>query len=449
MTTKTHSAARLLLGISVAGLTALAGCDREDAVSVTLAAVQHDLASAHSGGAAAAPPATRATIYSQAVTDLQGAARSGTEAQRDAANVLLAQAHSGMAQIESAEAIQIENRLLDRATRLRATLDLYASQSALSSALGSVDAAAERAALDQALTDVDQRLSDAQSARRDLQQEHDAYKTAAEGAAQQATTDRTEAAELRSRALDAPATEAAKLIERAYEIERIAAESEREAARQTAMMEKIAPRLQEAERLLGSLADERAKLTEARKRVDQRTQDARQQSQTARAAAIEAARDAEAALAEIEAIRTGELTERWNQALQHAQSAVTALSQSRGGDSAVRATNALLRGEAQQRLGEMHAARARGVERYLLLLDNIESVEPAVPFMSRVTDIINRAESELLDSGQAAADAFAQAASTYQSAGVRDQEVRDRLERLQQMLQQAAGQAPETPASAG
>ncbi len=451
MTTTISTLSRLFVAaFALTTMATLVACDQEDAVSVTLASVGRELSAVHSGGASAAPPNLRMQTYEQAISQLQGATRDGSSAQRDAANMLLAQAHGGMAQIESAEAVEIENRLLDRATRLRALMDLYVSQSALAAALAEINPVTERASLDQALVEVEQRLSEAQRTHRELKAEFDAFETRANESGRIANERRAEAAEWRAKALDSPATEAADMVAKAYEIERSAAGAEQESARETAAKEKVAPRLEELNRLIGSLGDERTSLTEARRRVDQRTQDARQDTQVARAAARAAADEAEVALDEIETIRNGELTERWNQAIRHAQAAATALSQSRSSDSGVRATNAVLRAEAQQRLGEMYATQARGMERYLLLLDLVSSEEPAPPFASRAAGFTDHTETEFMEARQAASEAFEQAASTLQSAGVRDQDVRDRLERLQQMLRSAAGETTaETPAPTG
>ena len=440
---------RMLLPAAALAVVTVAGCDKEDSVAVTLASVERELASAHAGGAAAAPPAMRQDIYNNAVNSLQQASREGSQAQKDAASLLLAQAHSGMAQIESSEATELENRLLERATRLRAQLDLYSSQSALASALASIDPAEERAALEQAVSQVDVRLSDAQQARRALQEESGWHQEAVDANATEARKLRAMAGELRARALDAPATEAAELAADAYEVEREAAALETESSRQGAEVEKIEPRLTEQDRLVARLNEERTQLTEALRRVDLRVQDARQQAQEARAAARAAADEALAMLDEIESLRAGELTELWSQAVRHAQSAVSAMTQVRPSESGARSTAAILRGEAQHRLGEMNAAKARGVERYLVLLDAISNATPTVPFIDQARAFESRAEAALLESGQAAADAFEQAAGTYQSAGVRDQEIRDRLERLQRMLQEAAGMPDDADANVG
>src|SRR5690606_21020161 len=129
----------------------LAGCDDVDSVAVTLASVERDLATAHPGGSSVAGASTREAIYGEAIAQLRSAAQDGTEAQKDAAGMMLAQAHGGMARLEAAEAGQLEKQFLNEATRMRALLDLYVAQSSQSAALGGVELAKERDELDQAI----------------------------------------------------------------------------------------------------------------------------------------------------------------------------------------------------------------------------------------------------------------------------------------------------------
>lgn len=424
------SAAALTLAIGVGG------CDQEDSVAVTLASVERDLATIHPGGSAVAGESTREAVYSRAISQLRAASRDGTDAQKDAANMMLAQAQGGMARLAASRAAELEKQFLNDATRMRALLDLYVAQSAHGEALGNVNLANERDELDRAIAAVDARLNEAQRRREQLRGEAERFKSLADQHTRQVEAMRADAGRLRSQALDASATQAAELIEQAHQIQREAAASEVEAARQMAEMEKVTPRVEEQDRLIASLNEERSRLAAARRRVDVRGQDARQQSQTARAEALEAAEAVALALDEMEAMRNGPLAERWNEATTQAEGAVSAMRQARGVD---RATSSMLVGEAQLRLAEMRLGMARGLERYALMLDGLASVEPALPFADRVAQIREGVIVERDEARQAAREAVEEAAATFEGAAVRDQAIRDRLDQMQQVLHGIAG----------
>lgn len=428
-----------LLVVVLAPLT-LVSCDSEDPIEAALAQVQRELASVHPGGTAMADPATRAGVYTRAIATLGDAARAGSDAQRDAAGLLLASAHEGLSRIDADEATELEARLLDRATRLRAQVDLFAGQSALAAALGAIDPQAERDTLDGALADSRAQSDTARSTRESLQTELDDLAARAQTQTDVAHKKNAQAGRVRSASLDAAPDEAQRLAKQAYEIRRQAARAEVAASELHAEADKIRPRLAEQDLLINSLRDEQAGLTEARHRVDTSVQDAEQQSQDARAAARQAGESAGAALDEIDSLRTGALAKAWDSAIREAQAAVDSASRARGIE---RTTLAIRRGETQQRVGELQAARARGLERYDALLSVFQQADPELPFADRLTEIRARISGELDASRGAARDAYKQAVAAYRGASTRDQTVRGRLERVEKIL---AGDDAEAPA---
>lgn len=419
------------LGVLALGVVMSGGCDREDHVALALDAAGRDLESIHPGGAATADAATRLRVYTRVVNDLRDAARDGTDAQKDAANMLLASAHGGLSQIHAAEAGGFESNLLDQATRLRAILDLYAGQAALAAAMGAIEPRVEREELDRAIADARTRGEEARSLRATLQTEHDDLVARAEAESSRARDMFAEAGRLRSASLDAATDDVARLAQEAYEINRRAAEAENAAADLRAQAEKVRPRIAEQDLIIASTRGAQASLTESRRLVDERAADARERATAARADAERAASDLAAALDQMESIRSGPLAEAWSNAVREAEAAARAVSQARGIE---RSTLAMRRGETQQRVGEFHAARARGLERALGTLDLLDAAEPPLPFSNRLGEIRATITSALDEARASARSAFDEALAAHQSSGVRDQAVRDRLDRIRAML---------------
>lgn len=411
---------------------ALVGCQGEDSGAAELSQVERELATLHPGGSAAAPSAQRQAVYTRSIATLEKVARSGDNAQQSAANLLIARTQAGLAQINADEAAQIEKRLLDRATRLRAVYGFALSRNAFAAALATVDTAPERATLETAIAQVDQRQTEAQRIRSGLQRKTDQLSADAQERSRSAKAIRVQAGSLSSKAIGSSAVEAAKLTASAYELQRKAARDEVESARLTAQIEKITPRIAEQDLLLTSLRQERAQLADAKARVDQRTQDASQQRQLALADAQLAVKKAGDALDSMEEIRTGPLAQAWSEALKHAQDSAAAAGRIRSMD---RAAAAIVLGDAQQRLGEIHLATARSLDRWLHLLDSLRDSDPGTSLADRFGEIRARVESELAQATKSTRDAFEQAIGSYQGASVREQDVRDRLVRIQQSLQ--------------
>ena len=422
------------LALVAAGVMSV-GCDQQGEVSQTLSTVEHQLATAHPGDASAATPTVREQIYNQAVSSLTGVSHDATGAQRDAVNVLLAESYSGLSLLDAQQAGQTERRLLDSEARLRAQLDLYIAQTSLADALAAVDSTKEFAALDRALNDVDVSMSDAQRALRAMQKQADQLKSQADAKARQASDLRAQAGALRSKALEAPTDQIAALSQRAYETQRQAAAGEVESSRLAAQRQKITPRIAEQKALIASLGEERVNLTNARQRVDTRVQIVRQNSQEARAKALAAEQEVTQKLDTIDAIVTGDLASHWRQAIEHAQKALSAVNQVRGLD---RTTIAVSKGEAQQRLGELQGALARGLERYRLELRAIQGAGPVSTIASKATEILTRIEPQIAQARQDSRDAFEQAGASYAGASVRDASARDRLDRIKKLLAELA-----------
>jgi len=393
---------------------------------------------------------TRAAVYRSAVSALRDAARTGTDAQRDAANLLLASAHEGLARLAAGDAAQGESSVLDQASRLRAAADLYVGEMALAASLAGVDPEVERAELDGAIEDVRRRAEEARSRRDDLTSQRSALVLEAEGHAARAKEHAAEAGRLRSAALDAAPDSAPAIAQHAYEAQRRGAQEEVASSRLRARAELIEPSLTEQTLLIQSLQAEEQALAEAVGRVDQRVRDAESSAQSARASARSAADDAARTLDQIQDARDA-ADERWAEAVNEAESAVAALRQARGID---RTTLSIRLGEAQQRLGEIHAARHRGMERYAGQVGLLEQIEPPLPFADRLHEIASGLATASGQAVSAAKEAFEGAVSAYQRASTRDAAVRDRLERAQALLSRhldggasdaGAGAAADTP----
>lgn len=421
------------------------GCDQRDAASADLATVERELAAVHPGGSASAPPQRRVQVYSQSVPRLQSVARSGTPAQRSAAQLLIARVEGGLAQIAASKASELEKRLLDDATRLRASFDLSQASSSFAAVLSSIDNAPDLAKLDQTLAELDARVSDAQTMRDELQQEVDHLDSQAGAHTKKADAFKVQAGVLRTKALDASAADSAQLSKQAYALQRQAGAHEVASADLLAQIDKIHPLIAEQDLILKSLQEERSHLVDARRRIDQRGENSREQAQSARADARSAGKKAGEILDSIESTRTGELATTWAGAVQHADNALAAVSKA---SMMERSAAAISKGDAQQRLGEIHLAMAHSMERYLNLLKALQAGDPSSPLVGQLAEIQSRVHDDLLQTQQKVRDTFGQAVSAYQGASVSDQDVRDRLERISQTLAALAGEQVENNAPA-
>jgi len=428
---------KTILALVCVAAFSMISCDDQDSASADLAAVERELAAIHPGGSASAPPQRRAEIYTKSVPRLQTVARSGTPAQQSAAQLLISRVESGLAQIAATNASEMERRLLDDATRLRASFDLAQASSSFAEALSMIDTAPELAQLDQTLAELDARVADTQTARATLQKENGRLEALAASHLKEADVFRIKAGELRTQALDASAAEAAELSKKAYALQREGGGHEVESAEYLAQTEKVKPLIAEQDLILKSLQEERSHLVDTRSRIEQRGADAQQSELSARADARTATKQAGEILDNIETIRSGDLAAAWASAVQHASNASAAIAKAR---SLERSAAAISKGDAQQRLGEIHLAMAHSMERYLDLIQALQDADPSSTLASQFASIQSRVQAELGQTQGQVRDAFGQAVSAYQSASVSDQNVRDRLGRISQTLAALAGE---------
>lgn len=441
---------KIMVNKSVLALVCLAaflmiGCDWQDSAAADLATVERELAAIHPGGAAAAPPQRRVQVYTQSVSRLQTVSRSGSPAQQSAAQLLIARVEGGLAQIAASSASQLERRLLDDATRLRAHFDHAQGSTSFAKALSLLDTAPQLAQLDQTLAELDGRVADAQTSRADLQQEIDGLDVQASAHMKEANRFRIEAGSLRTQALDASAAQSAQLAKQAYSLQREGGVHEVASADLSAQIDFIQPLIAEQDLILKSLQEERSHFVDARRRIEQRGTNSQQSELSARADARVAGEEAREILDSIEATRSGDLAATWAEAVNHAAKARDAVAKARNME---RSAWAISKGDAHQRLGEIHLSMAHSMEQYLDLIQSLQDSDPSSPLAEQFAEIQSRVQADLLQTQQQIRDAFGQAVSAYQGASVSDQIVRDRLDRIKQTLVALAGEAVESDSSA-
>lgn len=407
---------RLIIVAGLAASTLLAGCDRDTATSRAVDDARMQLL-AMSSGETLTPPGHRAAVYQNVLTQLRPVASQGTSSQNAAASLLIAQVQAGLAEAPMGAAAELEAQTLHGMNEVRSMLSQWLVLNAAATAAASYDPAPELNSIQQQIRAGQQRISEADAAKAEVEARTADLRQQAQKKLQDARSLRQESARLRQQVANQTATEGEQTLMKAREIVRRADAMEVEAAELDARAEQIEPQIVEATTRAEGVRTQLEALEAATREVQQRGREAVSEAQEARKSAADVASELHAALQELEKLRSGELAQQYEAAIngyqESAASARKALSENR-----VAANLAI--GTAQQAIGALQWGRSHGMAFYDETLSALAEAKPALPQAQQYRQMTQRTATARQEALDAATEAFSAAFDAYKAAGAGD-----------------------------
>lgn len=414
---RTRSAVSVL---TIGSLLALTGGCGEDAGRQAVETSRIELqsvAGSNGVGQDAGDYSALVTTLSERVNDLSGGAE-------EALSVVLGSARSGRAGGLNREALAAEFELSERVHVLRGHVARWSRLNAQSEAAGRIDVTDElrdlrerqRARLSEAEIEAG-RAAELGARAADLQAQIDDLRG-------RALQERSAAGELELTLPSTPAVEAPAVAARIRAYLLRSDELDAEAERVEMARGQVLPELREAELRTEQLREQARLLGAAQEDAQNRQRRAEDDARQTAAAAGEAAGAIETLMGELESLRTGEFTRRFDAASRELSAAA---SDARNARSVAAASGSMTAGAAQQFLGGLHLRRSTALLEVARLHEYI--AELGVPVSSDAQGITEEAQ----EAHEQGTNAYASAASALRAARIRG-DVGQRLTELADIL---------------
>lgn len=398
------------------------------------AAISEASATLHGLGVSGSEPlpavGDRKARYESVVKTIKPIADAGKGADSAAASALLAKAQGGLAEIASTNAAEVERAALGQITGIRATYEQWLSQQSIANALQAYDPTSELAKLDE---EIRQREAEAARAEEAKQQQVKLVEQTRAKAAQaraQAEQYRNQEASIRAGVASASETQRAAAFEQAIAVRRQGDEYEKQAGELDATAASQAPEVDTLQNTIEKLNRQVQLLRDAKKALVTRAEANRSQ-------AAEAAKEADAAsarvadlLKELDATRAAVVAPTEEAVRLYGAAVSAARKAGAPGGASGRGVGPVMAGNLQQSLGDVLAAKARGLGAYSTLLQALkQGAHPAVS--SEAAAAAAQAHSEAVT---AAAEAYKGAITLFESAGG-TAEAKEKIDRLTKQIQ--------------
>lgn len=425
MAWRVAAAAGMALGAFV-----LTGCDGESDATVAIRTAAIKLEAMAPAGTGPASEAARRQVYGDVAQSLSKVATAGTPSENATAQVLLAEAQSGLAQLQATEASRLESEALNLQRRLRAAQADWTVRSARAAASEAYDPAPEFAEIDAQVAEKQQQIQAEESRRAEVQSRIDGLRAESEAMLARASEGHANEGRLRQQSLEASAVDGARLLEEAVRVKRDADALEVEAGNLEAQAAKIEPQIGEIDLTIEKLRKQIADLAAAKADVEARAQSAREDASQSRQAAAAIAGEIDEMAAELAALRSGPIAEAHQEAARLYGAAISA---ARNANKDSRAAAQLALGKAQQSLGDVHWTRAQGLTAYANTLTALAETQPPLPRAQEFAAAAEAARAQAAEALTAAGEAYTAAHGAYGSAGAKG-EAAQRVESLQGRL---------------
>lgn len=416
--THAHSArcATLSVGllVSVSALALLCGCEpKEDAAANAIKNATIRLANL-------APDAVRPGMsaqdqvseFTQVAQSMQQVAATGTSTQKSAANVLIARAYLAAAEPHAQRAAELERTLLDLASEVRGHASTWEQQSSRAQTLAGYNPTKELSEIAAEVNDVNARQAEREERLSELKLQLGQLNGQIELATDRAKQERLTEAQLTGQANRTSGQPALDLVYQATDHRRQADTLEQQAGGLSAKAAALAPQITQIEVEIESLQTLRDQLSLSRDAVQQRALTSREQAAEARELANAAQTRINTLVAEIEVLRTGELREANDaaiEALESGERAATAATSDQG----LRTEATMIQGRINHAMGSLHLARESSLEPLGSLMSKLNAARPEldnITEFSRYAIDINQhrtvSAERALDSLRAAHEAF-------------------------------------------
>lgn len=440
-------AARTFAALALSGLVlTTVGCDEDDQANATITEASHLIAAVNAGGGQSANAPHREDTYDRVISMLRPVVSGSSDATKASAQVIVAQAQAGKGRIQSGQASALENQCSLMISRAHNEADLFASHSALASALVAYDMQPEFEEISTQNDAVAEEIETVRARIRGIDERVAQLQERADAAREEAASRQRHETELRAEAVHVGAEERKQMITEAVGYQREADAFEAEYVMVEAGIEQLRQTRVSVQADLDRLATQRTLLEEADRNAQLRMQVASDESEAAEEAAFEAARRLRTIVREIETLRSGALVEAYTAAEETLRSAASSMSAGARADRSREGkdSNSVTSGLIYQSLGELHKTRATGAAGYAALLDRLTNLEPSPPDRNDYLGMLDRTESALDEALAAADEAFVEAADALEGVGGSDA-MRERIDRVVTSLR---GEASEIPGDA-
>jgi hypothetical protein len=235
-----------LIVVLAAGLAmGVSGCDRDDSASVALQRAEMELRSLMPSRQQM-PGEPMVKAYNKVLTDLSVVSQKGSTSQKAAASAMMGQAHAGLAEGPSAQALEIERQTLEAIIKLRAAHSHFLTLSGHAQAAAAFNPAPEQAEIEKQERERQQELVALQQKKADIDAKVQQLLTQAEGLVQQARAKRQESSTIKGTIANETATRGQELMVQARDIGRQADALEVESQTLEAQAAKLRPDSEQA-----------------------------------------------------------------------------------------------------------------------------------------------------------------------------------------------------------
>lgn len=420
----------LVLTLS-AGLT-LSACGGEDALTEAIRGASRSLNSLSAGGGGFPEEgAARRKALADIQAKVRGVSEDGASPAQQAGLALVnARVAQALGDLDAQQAADLEGQSLAKVAEMRALVRRYVTQSA---SAASNEQFNPSEAIEKARGEIAKRreaMTAAQNTQAALAREVDDLRQKSEALARQASAKRDEAAGVRSAAQGQSQAAQLSAVEQAAAISREASRLDTQASLLAADVSARTPVLEEQKQQIEATAEEVRRLEARVKELETRQALAKQLASESAAGAREAAGAISATLAEVEALRSGDLEKATSSALSSYQASTAAARKSpvglKGDDAGALK---LAAGIAQQGEGDLLLIKSRGLASLAGVLSSAAEATPAMPDQSALASAASRYQEQATAALTAAQDALQRASEAYGSvSGMKGPMVKERAE---------------------
>jgi predicted nucleic acid-binding Zn-ribbon protein len=386
------------------------------------------------------------TTYSSVIQNLRTASNQGSDAQKAAAQLLIARAEFGLAAKPARQAAEAEAAAADSLREIRSVLGEYLTIKSLADANASYSPGEDLAEIDEEIEAKAREIDQARAAKAEIDQRVQQLRDQAARLREQADELRLQERDMRDAVLAAEtAAIAAELMVETQRIRREADAFDVDASKLEARADQIAPESTLQQREIDKLTRQQELLSAARAETVERGETSQQMARDLREKASQAAAELADLASELETLREQTLAPAVERAIAAYGKARSAANQARTFSRGLRgdASGAII-GEAQHAIGDLAAAHATGLEAYIDTFAAIgdTSIEGAGGYASRADQAKEAYRNWLMQAAEAYADAAGAFGGAEEGLGAELTKTADRLRAL-------AGETPGQNADPG
>lgn len=426
-------------------LSVMVSCDRGGELSAAIGKARNTLTALTGSGASAAPTELRDRKYADVIRELQEKIGSGDPGSVAAANLLMAQATAGQAELIAARARAADGALASALVTARAEFSLFREQRSLAAAREGYNPLADIAKLEAQAKERTDEIAGLTSELAKNEEKVKALRDRAAAETAKADAKRAEERSILSGSAEMISSDRLDAAKRAAEVRRAGDGFERAAAELEAEMRRHEPRSEEIRLEIRRAQQQKDSLAKAR----QSLLDLQRFTQEQVKASLESAAAAEAKLAQsvaaIEKMIAEEVKPRFDEALTKYNAANSKVGAARNGGS--RQAVAVTGGTVQHAIAGLQREKFQSLARAAAFMAELGAATPALSDAAKFTQSGAALLEESKQAMTASAEAYASASGAFQGAGSEPYtRLAEQLTATEKMLK---GEPPEAPPAEG